>query len=149
MGPPQATNWVQYHAETGDYDVATERDETSGVRDGPPTNYRYQIQGPKALDVMESVVDGPLPELGFFNFAEITIDGNGVSLLRHGVSGEAGFEFWGPWEHAQKIQRLVLEAGEAHGIRRLGEMSYGSSAVVSGWLEMPLPAVYDGESMRA
>ncbi|MFA1611632.1 aminomethyl transferase family protein [Halobellus rubicundus] len=148
VGPPQAANWVQFHAETGDYDVATERDETSGVRDGPPTNYRYQIQGPKALDVMQSVADEPLPDLGFFNFTDITIDGREVTLLRHGMSGEAGFEFWGPWEDGEAIKRLVLEAGEEHGIRQLGGMSYGSSAVVSGWLGMPLPAVYDSESMR-
>jgi glycine cleavage system aminomethyltransferase T len=147
VGPPQTSNWVQYHVETGDYDVRTERDETSGVRDGPPANYRYQLQGPNAVDLMAEVTDHPLPDLDFFHFEDVSIDGREVTLLRHGMAGEAGFEFWGPWEDSEAIRSTVLEAGEERGIRRLGARSYGSSAVVSGWVGMPLPAVYDSDAM--
>jgi hypothetical protein len=112
VGPPQTPNWVQYHVETGDYDVRTERDETSGVRDGPPTNYRYQLQGPNAVDLMEEVTDEPLPDIGFFHFDDVRIDGREVTLLRHGMSGEAGFEFWGPWEDAEAVRSTILDAGD-------------------------------------
>ncbi|MFD1599999.1 hypothetical protein [Halobellus rarus] len=147
VGPPQTANWIQYHVETGDYDVRTDRDETSGVRDGPPQNYRYQLQGPNAVDLMAEVTDEPLPDLGFFRFDDVSIDGREVTLLRHGMAGEAGFEFWGPWDDAEAIHSTILEAGEDRGIRQLGAKSYGSSAVVSGWVGMPLPAVYDGDAM--
>ena len=147
VGPPQGPNWVQYHIETGDYDVRTERDETSGVRDGPPTNYRYQLQGPEAVALMEEVTDGPLPDLDFFHFDDVSIDGREVTLLRHGMAGEAGFEFWGPWEDGDAIRSTILDAGAERGIRQLGAKSYGSSAVVSGWVGMPLPAVYDSDAM--
>jgi len=63
------------------------------------------------------------------------------------MSGEAGFEFWGPWADAEAVRSTILEAGESQGIRKLGAKSYGSSAVVSGWVGMPLPAVYDSEEM--
>jgi len=149
VGPPQAPNWIQFHVETGDYDVATERDETSGARDGPPRNYRYQLQGPNAVAVMDDATDGPLPDLSFFEFAPVTIAGRDAFALRHGMSGEAGFEFWGPWADVEAVESAVLEAGEAWGLRRLGAKSYGSSAVVSGWVGMPLPAVYDGQATRA
>ncbi|WP_144905639.1 aminomethyltransferase family protein [Halobellus captivus] len=148
VGPPQGPNWVQYHVETGKYDVTTERDETSGVREGPPTNYRYQLQGPEAVELMDEVTDEPLPDLGFFHFTDVTIDGRTVTMLRHGMSGEAGFEFWGPWADAEAIKSTILDAGSDRGIRQLGAKSYGSSAVVSGWVGMPLPAVYDSDAME-
>lgn len=148
VGPPQAHNWIQFNIETGEYDVTFGRDETSGVRDGPPTNYRYQVQGPDAIAVMEDAADEPLPDLGFFNFGHTSIAGREVSLLRHGMAGEPGFEFWGPWEDGEAVREAVLEAGEEYGIRRLGSKSYGSSAVVSGWVGMPLAAVYDSAEMR-
>ncbi|NIS30835.1 MAG: aminomethyl transferase family protein, partial [Actinobacteria bacterium] len=37
---------------------------------------------------------------------------------------------------------------EAHDIRRLGSLSYQTANVLLGWLPLPLPAVYSGESMR-
>ncbi len=148
VGPPQAPNWVQYNVETGDYDVTTDRDATSGVRDGPPRNYRYQLQGPNAVQLMQDVTEDPLPDIPFFNFADVTIEGRSVRALRHGMAGEAGFEFWGPWEDAETVKESVLDAGERYGLRQLGAKSYGSSAVISGWVGMPLPAVYESEEMR-
>ncbi len=147
VGPPLAPNWIQYHVETGEYEVTTEREETSGVRDGTPENYRYQVQGPEAVSVMEEVTD-ELPEMPFFGFTDVEIAGREAGILRHGMAGEPGFEFWGPWEDADAVRNAVLDAGEPYGIRRLGAKSYGSSAVVSGWVGMPLPAVYESEEMR-
>ncbi len=148
VGPPQAPNWLQFNIEAGDYDVTVERDETSGVRDGPPTNFRYQVQGPEAIKIMEEVTDEPLPEIGFFNFESASIGGHDVDLLRHGMAGEPGFEFWGDWKDSDEVRETVLEAGEEYGIRRLGSKSYGSSSVISGWVGMPLAAIYDGGAMR-
>ncbi|MFC6723850.1 aminomethyl transferase family protein [Halobium palmae] len=147
VGPPQAPNWIQYNVDTGDYDVTVDRDDTSGVRDGPPANYRYQLQGPDAIPIMEEVTED-LPEIPFFDFAELTIAGRDVRALRHGMAGEAGFEIWGPWADGDAVKDALLSAGEEYGVRRLGAKSYGSSAVVSGWVGMPLPAVYDSEEMR-
>ena len=53
VGRPSAHNWVQYHAETGGYDVKLERDERTAVNPtGRRKLYRYQVQGPTALDVL-------------------------------------------------------------------------------------------------
>ena len=35
VGRPSVHNWVQYHAETGKYDVTLERDERTVARPGP------------------------------------------------------------------------------------------------------------------
>ena len=51
VGRPSVHNWVQYHAETGGYDVKLERDERAAARQGPIVRkaYRYQVQGPNAV----------------------------------------------------------------------------------------------------
>src|SRR6202166_1934792 len=56
VGRPPAANWVQYHVETGGYNASAERDERSAVNQGRRKTYRYQVQGPHALRVMEKVI---------------------------------------------------------------------------------------------
>jgi vanillate/3-O-methylgallate O-demethylase len=64
VGRPSAHNWVQYHAETGAYDVKLDRDErTAANPKGRREFYRYQVQGPTALQVLEKATGGPLPEI--------------------------------------------------------------------------------------
>ena len=77
VGRPSAHNWVQYHAETGDYDVQLDRDERTAVNpSGRRKFYRYQVQGPTALDVVTAVNGGSLPEIKFFNLGELTVAGH-------------------------------------------------------------------------
>src|SRR5688500_4539299 len=46
VGRPPACNWVQYNAETGGYNVKTERDVRSAEGQGRRKFYRFQVQGP-------------------------------------------------------------------------------------------------------
>ena len=105
VGRPSAHNWVQYHAETGDYDVEMERDERTAVNPtGRRKVYRFQVQGPTALKVMERVTGGSLPEIKFFNMGELTIAGRTVRAMHHGMSGAPGMELFGPWEEAEEVR---------------------------------------------
>src|SRR5580704_266029 len=63
VGRPSALNWVQYNVETGKYDASAERDERSFVNQGRRKTFRYQVQGPKALQVMEKVTGKPAPDI--------------------------------------------------------------------------------------
>ncbi len=91
VGRPSAHNWVQYHGETGDYDVTFDRDERTAVNPtGKRKLYRFQVQGPNAMQVLEKAIGGPLPEIKFFNMGEITIAGHTVRALHHGMSGVPG-----------------------------------------------------------
>ena len=67
VGRPPAANWVQYHVETGGYKAKAERDERSAVNQGRRKVFRYQVQGPHALKVMEKVTGKPAPDIRFFN----------------------------------------------------------------------------------
>ena len=149
VGRPSAHNWVQYHCETGGYDATLERDERSAVNPRGRKLYRYQIQGPNALEVLEKVTGGPLPEIKFFNLGELTIAGHAVRALHHGMSGVPGLELFGPWAEGDDVRAAIVEAGEEFGLRQVGSRVYATNTLESGWIPCPLPAVFTGEAMKA
>jgi vanillate/3-O-methylgallate O-demethylase len=140
---------VQYHGETGAYDVSFERDERSAVNPTGRRLYRYQVQGPDALKVLEKVTGGPLPEIKFFNLGELTIAGHKVRALHHGMSGVPGLELFGPWAEGEEITAAIVEAGAEFGLRQVGSRVYATNTLESGWIPCPLPAVFTGEELRA
>ncbi|MFD1718398.1 aminomethyl transferase family protein [Georgenia deserti] len=147
VGIPPSINWLHYHAVTGDYDVRIWRDDNSLVRKGDPVNYRYQVQGPGAMEVIRDAIGAEPPKLKFFGMTRFTIAGKEVRALRHGMAGEPGFEMWGPWEDNEAVHAALLEAGEAHGLVQVGARAYHTNALESGWLPRPLPAIYTGEEL--
>jgi vanillate/3-O-methylgallate O-demethylase len=150
VGRPSAHNWVQYHAETGGYDVTLSRDERTAVNPtGGRELYRFQVQGPTALDVLAKANGGSLPEIRFFNLGELTIAGHAVRALHHGMSGVPGLELFGPWEEREDVRAGIIEAGRDFGLRQVGSRVYATNTLESGWIPCPLPAVFTGESMKA
>jgi vanillate/3-O-methylgallate O-demethylase len=150
VGRPSAHNWVQFHAETGDYDVEVERDErTVANPTGRRKIYRYQVQGPTALEVLQKATRGALPEIKFFNMGELTIAGHTVRALHHGMSGAPGLELFGPWEDRDEVKAAIVEAGGEFGLRQVGSRVYATNTLESGWIPCPLPAVFTGEQMKA
>jgi len=149
VGIPTSINWMHFHAETGGYNVRVWRDDSSAVRQGDPVNYRYQIQGPGAMDIIREVTGEEPPKLKFFYMTRFNIAGKVVRALRHGMAGEPGFEIWGPWEDREAVHSAILEAGEKHGMVQVGARAYHTNALESGWLPRPLPAIYTGEKMKA
>ena len=153
VGRPPVHNWVQYHAETGKFDVKLDRDERTAARTGADALvrkvYRYQVQGPNALALMEKVTGKPVPEVKFFNMSEFTIAGKRVRALRHGMVGQPGFELFGPWADGEAVKAAIVEAGQEFGLRLSGSRTYSSNTLESGWIPSPLPAVYTGEEMKA
>jgi glycine cleavage system aminomethyltransferase T len=151
VGRPPVHNWVQFHAETGGYNVKCERDERSAARIDPVGRkvYRYQLQGPNALKVMENATGKAVPEVKFFNMTTFTIKGKTVRALRHGMAGAPGFELFGPSADGEEVKAALLEAGKDLGIRLSGSRTYSSNTLESGWIPSPMPAVYSGEKMKA
>jgi vanillate/3-O-methylgallate O-demethylase len=150
VGRPSAHNWVQFHAETQDYDVTVARDERTAVNPtGRRELYRYQLQGPTAPQVLEKATDGSVPEIKFFNLGEIRIAGHDVRALHHGMSGAPGLELFGPWEEGEAVKAALVEAGEELGLAQVGSRVYATNTLESGWIPSPLPAIFTGEEMKA
>jgi vanillate/3-O-methylgallate O-demethylase len=150
VGRPSAHNWVQFHAETGGYDVTLSRDERTAVNPtGRRQLYRFQVQGPTALDVLAKANGGSLPEIKFFNLGELTIAGHAVRALHHGMSGVPGLELFGPWEDREDVRPAIVEAGRDFGLRQVGSRVYATNTLESGWIPCPLPAVFTGDGLKA
>ncbi len=152
VGRAPTINWVQFHAETGGFDVQVRRDDRS------PSNpkgaaivrqhYRYQIQGPNAWKLLEKLNGGAIPDIKFFNMDAITIGGQKVRALRHGMAGAPGLEIWGPYADRERVKDTILAAGDEFGLVQVGARAYATNTLESGWIPSPLPAVYSGESMK-
>src|SRR6185312_2397551 len=118
VGRAPVLNWVTFHAQTGDYEVEVERDERSAMRtDGRRRSYRFQIQGPRAMDVIDA------------------------------VPGRAGWELFGPWDDGDAVREALVATGEEFGLRQVGGRAYSSNALESGWIPSPLPAIYTGDAL--
>lgn len=138
-------DWVRFtveKAEAAGKDVHHRLDPNSNMRSGPPTFYRYELQGPEANKVMEKVFGGPVPDVKFFHIADVTVGGRQVKALRHGMAGQPGFEFYGPWEDHEAVRAAILEAGQEFDIREVGAKAYSSSPMESGWIPTPFPAIF-------
>ena len=149
VGRAPVLNWVTYHAETGGYDAQVELDQRWALRtDNRRRSYRFQVQGPNAMQVIEKLLGNQAPELKFFNMAAVRIAGRDVQALRHGMAGQPGWELFGPWEEGETVREAIVAAGEEFGLRQVGGRAYSSNALESGWVPSPLPAVYSGEALR-
>jgi syringate O-demethylase len=150
VGRPSVHNWVQYNCETGGYNARVTRDERAAAQTGPIVRkaYRYQIQGPNALKVMEKVIGGPVPEVKFFHMTTFPIAGNAVQALRHGMVGQPGFELFGPWAEGDAVKAAIVDAGKEYGLRLSGARAYSSNTLESGWIPSPLPAVFTSPKLK-
>jgi vanillate/3-O-methylgallate O-demethylase len=153
VGRPAAPNWVAYHAETGGYDVTVRRDERSVANSGRRSTFRYQLQGPAALKVIEKAIGGPMPSIPFFRIGEFDIAGVRVRALNHTMVGtpgleNTGLEMWGPVDHREEVLAALLDAGEEFGMHQGGARAYATTALESGWIASPMPAIYSSESTR-
>src|SRR5687767_2933139 len=152
VGRAPAASWIQFHAETGGFNVKTRKDDRSpGNTKGLAinrTNYRFQIQGPNAWKVIEKLNGGPVPEIKFFNMGHVNLAGRKVRALRHGMAGAPGLEIWGPYAEREEIRAAIVAAGKEFGLKEVGARAYATNTLESGWIPSPLPAVYTGDKMK-
>ena len=151
VGRIPVINWVRYHAEVGGYNVRSELDERTAARKDPSRrrNYRFQIQGPNAMKVIERATGKPAPDVKFFHMTWIEIAGKKVRALRHGMAGQPGLELFGPWDDGEAVRLALVEAGQEFGLRQVGGRAYSSNTLESGWVPSPLPAIYTGSELKA
>ena len=152
VGRAPCANWIEFHGETGGYDVAITKDDRSpGNPKGKAVNrisYRFQIQGPNAWELIEKLNGGPVDKLRMFHMAAMNIGGRQVRTLRHGMAGAPGLEIWGPYEEREEIRETIVEAGREFGLAQVGARAYATNTLESGWIPSPLPAVYTGDEMK-
>jgi len=154
VGRPVTPNWVAFHAETGDYDVKVTRDERTVENGGRRLTFRYQLNGPATQKIVEKAAGQPLERVKFFNMTEFEIAGAPIRALNHTMAGAPGLEYtglelMGPSEKAEEVLAALVEAGKEFGLKLGGARAYPSTAVESGWIPSPVPAIYTGDAMKA
>jgi len=103
--------WLRLHQ--GAYDIT--------IIDVSQETYMLALQGPAALDILNSVTDVDLTGVARFTATEATLFGTVNALLgRTGYTGEDGFELFFPQEHALDVWQGLLASGEESGILPVG-----------------------------
>ncbi|WP_177764192.1 glycine cleavage system aminomethyltransferase GcvT [Flavobacterium sp. I3-2] len=79
------------------------------------------IQGPKAVEAMQSLTDLDLAAIKFYHFETGTFAGvENVIVSATGYTGSGGFEIYAKNEDIETIWNKVFEAGVAWGIKPIG-----------------------------
>tara|TARA_X000000368_G_scaffold399476_1_gene370485 strand:+ start:159 stop:1367 length:1209 start_codon:yes stop_codon:yes gene_type:complete len=117
-------NWYLAHAK--DFDV--------NVND--PNVWVSQIQGPKSLDLLNSIIDNQLSEsFNYFDFKTVSIDGEDVIISRTGFSNELGWEIYlQPENNYKKIGDKILDAGKEYDLKLTGTPVFRARRIEAGLL---------------
>ena len=79
------------------------------------------IQGPKAVDAMQSLTSVDLSEIPFYKFRVADFAGiDHVIISATGYTGSGGFEIYCKNSEVEQVWNKVFEAGAAYGIKPIG-----------------------------
>jgi vanillate/3-O-methylgallate O-demethylase len=154
VGPPIVTDWIAYNLKDGGYDVDITLDPRTEVNTQGRKVFRFQVQGPKALEAIQRAAEGTMPNIKFFNMGEFQIAGVPVVALNHTMSGvpgleRTGLEIMGDYARHDEVSAAILEVGGDFGMLMGGSAAYPSTCLESGWVALPVPGIYSGEAMKA
>lgn len=93
--------WMQTHRQG--FDVSLENISAQ--------TYMVALQGPKAIDLLQHIVDADVINMARFTAIETEIDGSQIIIGRTGYTGEDGVELFFPAEDGLKIWELILNTG--------------------------------------
>ena len=79
------------------------------------------------------LTDLDLEAIGYYRFAEGTVDGVPATVSRTGYTGEDGFELYVDEAHAVRLWRRLLEVGAEHGLKPAGLGSRDSLRLELGY----------------
>jgi vanillate/3-O-methylgallate O-demethylase len=149
-GPSASQNWVLFHAERGDYAVEFFDDPDSRFRPlgRAPRLFRFQVQGPNALALVEQVFGCPLPETKFFHSTPVSLEGRDFRALRHSMGGQPGYEFIGDYRDGDYVKARFLLAGEGFGLVQVGARAYSVNNLESGWIPTPTAGIYTAPELE-
>lgn len=81
----------------------------------------FAIQGPKAIEAMQSITEENLENLKFYNFTYNTFGGaKDVLISATGYTGSGGFEVYVKNKDALKVWEAIMEAGKPFDIAPIG-----------------------------
>jgi len=103
-------NWIQ-----------SKNDVEANMRDLSEDYSLLAIQGPKAIEAMQSITSHDLSDIKFYNFIVGDFAGiEHVIISATGYTGSGGFEIYCKNDEVKQVWDKVLEAGADYGIKPIG-----------------------------
>ncbi len=105
-----------------DWDWISKHNTTNAVMRNISDDYSLlAIQGPKAVEAMQSLSSIDLSEIAFYKFKVADFAGiDHVIISATGYTGSGGFEIYCKNSEAKQIWNKVFEAGASYGIKPIG-----------------------------
>ncbi|MEO5788134.1 glycine cleavage system aminomethyltransferase GcvT [Gelidibacter sp.] len=101
--------------------ITSKNDVGAIVKDLSPEYSLLAIQGPKAVEAMQSLTSHNLSELKFYNFVVGDFAGiDNVIISATGYTGSGGFEIYCKNSEVKQVWDKVFEAGANYGIKPIG-----------------------------
>ena len=103
--------FLHEHAEGFDVTIEDRTDRTTMIA----------VQGPEALEILQSACDSDLSKIGYYRFGRSTVCSIPNTLLsRTGYTGEDGFEIYLREEDGVDVWNALLEIGGPRGLQPIG-----------------------------
>jgi aminomethyltransferase len=90
------------------------------VENAGPKYSQLALQGPKALQIAQSLTDTPLAEIKYYWFVDGVFANAPARIARTGYTGEDGFEIYVGPEHAVATWQAIEAAGKPLGLKPCG-----------------------------
>lgn len=107
-----------------DKDIAWIQEQAKGfnctVADRSADYAQLAIQGPRAVQIIQSLTKTSLAGIKYYHFAEGVVAGVSCLISRTGYTGEDGFELYCPAADGVRLAEAVLAAGVPHGLELTG-----------------------------
>ncbi|MAX70785.1 MAG: glycine cleavage system protein T, partial [Flavobacteriaceae bacterium] len=101
--------------------ISSKNDVGANIRDLSDDYSLLAIQGPKAVEAMQSLTSHDLSEIKFYNFVVGDFAGiEHVIISATGYTGSGGFEIYCKNSEVKQIWDKVFEAGADYGIKPIG-----------------------------
>lgn len=101
--------------------VVSQNDVKAELENASDEISQLAIQGPKAIQVLQKLTQVNLSDIPYYTFVTDEFAGvDEVIISATGYTGSGGFELYFRNEHAEKIYKAILEAGEEFGIKPIG-----------------------------
>ncbi len=85
-----------------------------------PRYAQLAIQGPKAVEIAQTLTATSLSAIKYYWFTDGTFAGVPARIARTGYTGEDGFEVYVAPQHAVATWKAILDAGQPFGIKQAG-----------------------------
>lgn len=88
------------------------------VKISDPDVWVSQIQGPRSMELLAHLLDGPIPDpWRYFDWVEVSMAGQNVIISRTGFTNELGWEiYFRPENDTEMLGDLILEEGAKKGM---------------------------------